>query len=73
MPLLFFDNTDPIRYGARVLELAKGKFAVEIASPAQLLPMLELIKTAIDAGELDEQLAATAGNVRASFKRSTGA
>jgi hypothetical protein len=44
-----------VRYGARVLELAKGKFAVEIASPAQLIPTLELIKTAIDAGELDEQ------------------
>ena len=61
-----------IRYGARVLELARGKFAVEIASPAQLIPTLELIKSAIDAGELDEQLAATAGSVRASFKRSAG-
>ena len=60
-----------IRYGARVLELARGKFAVEVASPAQLIPTLELIKTAIDAGELDEQLATTAGSVRASFKRST--
>jgi hypothetical protein len=62
-----------IRYGARVLELARGKFAVEVASPAQLIPTLELIKTAIDSGELDEQLATTAGSVRASFKRSTGA
>jgi hypothetical protein len=44
----------------------------EISSPAQLIPTLELIKTAIDAGELDEQLAATAGSVRASFKRSAG-
>ena len=60
-----------IRYGSRVLELARGKFAVEIASPAQLIPTLELIKTAIDAGELVEQLATTAGSVRASFKRST--
>ena len=61
-----------VRYGARMLELAKGKFAVEIASPAQLIPTLELIKSAIDAGELDEQLATTAGSVRASFKRSAG-
>jgi hypothetical protein len=37
-----------------------------------LIPTLELIKTAIDAGELDEQLATTAGSVRASFKRSAG-
>ena len=61
-----------VRYGARVLELAKGKFAVEVPSPAQLIPTLELIKTAIDAGELDEQLEATAGSARSSFKRSTG-
>ena len=60
-----------VRYGARVLELAKGKFAVEVPSPAQLIPTLELIKTAIDAGELDEQLEATAGSVKASFKRGT--
>jgi hypothetical protein len=61
-----------VRYGARVLELAKGKFAVEVPSPAQLIPTLELIRTAIDAGELDEQLEATAGSVKASFKRGTG-
>jgi len=61
-----------VRYGARVLELAKGKFAVEVPSPAQLIPTLELIKTAIDAGELDEQLEATAGSVKAGFKRGTG-
>jgi len=58
-----------VRYGARVLELAKGKFAVEVASPAQLIPTLELIKAAIDAGELDEQLEATAGSVKANFRR----
>jgi hypothetical protein len=60
-----------VRYGARVLELAKGKFAVEIASPTQLIPTLELIKSAIDAGELDAQLEVTAGSVKASFKRRT--
>jgi hypothetical protein len=58
--------------GDSVLELAKGKFAVEVASPSQLIPTLELIKTAIDAGELDEQLEATAGSVKAAFKRGTG-
>ena len=58
-----------VRYGARVLELAKGKFAVEVASPAQVISTLELIKTAIDAGELDEQLEATAGSVKANFRR----
>ena len=57
-----------IRYGARVLELARGKFAVEIASPAQLIPTLELIKTAIDAGELDEQLARASSDIRSRFR-----
>jgi hypothetical protein len=41
-------------------------------TPAQLIPTLELIKTAIDAGELDEQLEATAGSVKAAFKRGAG-
>ena len=64
--------TIAVRYGARILELARGKFAVEVPSPAQLIPTLELIKNAIDAGELDEQLEATAGSVKAAFKRGAG-
>ncbi len=56
-----------VRYGARVLELARGKFAVEIASLADLLPTLELIKTAIEAGELDTQIEAAANKLRDGF------
>ncbi len=58
-----------VRYGARVLELAKGKFAIEIASPNELVSTLEVIKSAIEVGELDTQLETTAGNVRSSFQR----
>jgi hypothetical protein len=58
-----------VRYGARSLELAKGKYAVEITGPLDLIPTLELIKSAIETGELDTQLEATAGNVRSSFHR----
>ena len=58
-----------VRYGARVLELAKGKFAVEIASPTELVPTLEVIKAAVEAGELDTQMEATAGRVRTGFQR----
>lgn len=58
-----------IRYGARVLELAKGKFAVEVASPSDIASTLEIIKTAVEAGELDAQLEATAGNLRNGFKK----
>ena len=58
-----------VRYGARQLELGKGKFSVEVPSPAELVPTLEIIKAAIEAGELDTQLEATAGSVRNGFHR----
>ena len=58
-----------VRYGARVLELAKGKFAVELPAHAQLVATLELIKTAIEAGELDTELESTAHTLRNGFKR----
>jgi hypothetical protein len=58
-----------VRYGARVLELAKGKFAVEVASSAEIVATLELIKSAVEAGELDAQLEATAGKLRKGFTK----
>ena len=42
-----------IRYGAKVIELAKGKSAIEITSPAALTEALEAVKAAVLAGELD--------------------
>ena len=56
-----------VRYGARVLELAKGKFCIEIANGKELIPTLEIIKTAIEVGELDEQLEAAAKKLREGF------
>lgn len=58
-----------VRYGARVLELAKGKFAVEVSVPAELVPTLEVIKAAVEAGELDTQMEAVASRVLTGFKR----
>jgi len=58
-----------VRYGARVLELAKGKYAVEVASADEIVATLELIKSAVEAGELDAQLEATAGNLRKGFSK----
>lgn len=58
-----------VRYGAKLLELAKGKSAVEVASAADLIPTLQLIKTAVEAGELDAQLDAASGSLRSGFKR----
>ena len=56
-----------IRYGARKLEISKGKSAVEIATLADLVPTLELIKQAVEAGELDAQIEAAAVKLRAGF------
>jgi len=52
-----------------VLELAKGKFAVEVSAPAELVPTLEIIKAAVEAGELDTQMEAVASRVLTGFKR----
>ena len=56
-----------VRYGARVLELAKGKSAIEVATPAELINALETIRSAVDAGELDVQLEAASNSLRSSF------
>lgn len=58
-----------IRYGSKLIELSRGKTAVEIASPGDLLSTLDLIKTAVVNGELDGQIEAASGQLRAGFKR----
>lgn len=45
-----------VRYGAKVLELAKGKFAVEVGAEKDLLAVLDTIKTAVHSGELDSAI-----------------
>ena len=47
-----------VRYGNRVLELAKGLDAVELASVDELVPVLEQFKAAAERGEMDEMIAA---------------
>jgi hypothetical protein len=56
-----------VRYGARLLELAKGKFAVELASEQDLVPTLELIKAAVLNGELDAAIDTASNKLRAGF------
>ncbi len=58
-----------VRYGARLLELAKGKYAVEVASEKELVPTLEIIKAAVLAGELDAAIDAASNKLRAGFAR----
>ncbi len=56
-----------IRYGTKVLELAKGKWAVELAGEKDLVPVLETLKGAVLAGELDGQIDAASDKLREGF------
>ena len=58
-----------LRYGAKVIEIAKGKTAVELASETELVATLEVLKQAVESGELDAQLEAASGALKAGFKK----
>jgi len=58
-----------IRYGAKVIELAKGKSTIELATASDLIPTLELIKQAVEAGELDTEIAEASVKLREGFQR----
>ena len=49
--------------------MAKGKNAVELADMAALQEALAAIKQAVLAGELDAQIEAASGQLRAGFKK----
>ena len=56
-----------VRYGTKVLELAKGKHAVEVGAEKDLIGVLEVIKTAVLAGELDTAIENAANKLRDGF------
>ena len=56
-----------VRYGAKLLELAKGKFAIEVATTAELVETLEIVRTAVVNGELDEAIDNAANKLRSGF------
>ncbi len=56
-----------VRFGSKVLELAKGKNAVELSSGDELIAALHALKTAALAGELDVQIEAASGALRAGY------
>ena len=56
-----------VRYGTRVLELAKGKNSIEVGSGAELLTVLETVKKSVEQGELDTQIEAASAAVRERF------
>lgn len=58
-----------LRYGAKVVEFAKGKTAVELATADQLVSTLETLKAAVEGGELDAQLESAAASAKAGFRK----
>ena len=57
-----------IRYGSRTLEIAKGKPSVEVDNPNALIKALEVIKNAVEVGELDAQIEEASTHIRSRFK-----
>jgi hypothetical protein len=70
----WFMNTDTgkyavhLYYGSKVVELAKGKNAVEAVDMAAVLDTLQRFQEAVSAGGLDSQIAVAADSVKARFK-----
>lgn len=58
-----------IRYGSQTLELARGKFSVDVADLNALVPTIDLVIEAVRAGELDTQIAAAAITLKRGFKK----
>lgn len=59
-----------VRYGARVLPLnAKGMSAVEVDGVAALVPTLQTLKSAVEAGELDAAMDAASAKIGKAFAK----
>ncbi|MEY4684762.1 MAG: hypothetical protein RLZ25_1221 [Pseudomonadota bacterium] len=56
-----------IRYGSKVIELAKGKNAIEAADLKTLIEALGTVKSAVLAGELDAEIEKASGALRSGF------
>lgn len=58
-----------IRYGTQLIELAKGKYSIEVADEQALIAALEAVKQAVEVGELDAQINAASEQARRVFER----
>ena len=56
-----------VRYGSKLLELAKGKYAIEVGVEKELVNVLEVVKTAVLNGELDTAIENAADKLREGF------
>ena len=53
-----------VRYGARTLEIVEGKNAIETDNIADVIASLQVIRSAVDAGELDRRIDAVMAQVK---------
>ena len=58
-----------VRYGARTLEIVEGKNAIETDSIADVITSLQVIRTAVDSGELDARIEASSGLMKSGFDK----
>ena len=58
-----------VRYGTRVMELSKGKNRLEVGTSTELVAVLETVKAAVEAGELDSHIEAASAAVRERFSK----
>ena len=59
-----------LRYSSKVIDLAKGKNSVEVASASELVTALEALLKATEVGELDTQLASASDAIKERFSKS---
>lgn len=58
-----------VKYGVATLELAKGKFAVEVAADKDLASTLAALRGAVLAGELDTAIDTAARALKSNFSK----
>lgn len=58
-----------LRYGSKVIDLAKGKNAIEINDEQSLLEVLQTLRSAVEMGELDVPIGTACDVVKARFKK----
>jgi len=58
-----------LRYGSKVIEPMKGKNGIEISDDQSLLGVLQIVRSAVEAGELDVQIGTASDVVKARFKK----
>ena len=58
-----------VKYGSKVIDIQKGKNSIEVKDGNHLIDVLESIKNATLAGELDTQIESAANIVKTRFKK----